>query len=59
MKWVIIGLLLILALVLFPTLHWGVDSIDMTGFLPLFAMATTALPYIFVGIVVWFVLKNK
>jgi hypothetical protein len=59
MKWIILGLLLIIALVLFPTLHWGIDSIDTTGFMPLFAMTTAALPYAFIGLVVWFVAKNK
>jgi hypothetical protein len=59
MKWVIIGLLLIMALVLFPTVRWATSSINMTGFLPLFAMVTVMLPYIFVGLVIWFVVKNK
>jgi hypothetical protein len=58
-KALILGLLIIMALVLFPTVHWGVSNVDKTGFLPLLAMITAGLPYIFLVIVGYIVLKNK
>lgn len=58
-KFLVIGLLVVMALVMFPTVNWGVHNIDMTGFLPLFAMATTLLPYAFVGVVVYIILRLR
>jgi hypothetical protein len=58
-KFLIIGLLIVMALVMFPTVHWGVQNISMTGFLPLFAMVTTFLPYAFVGVVFYIILRIR
>lgn len=58
-KGLIILLLIIFALALFPTVHLGVGNVDMTGFLPILAMITTAFPYILLGIVAYVILKIK
>lgn len=58
-KFLVIGLLVVMAIVLFPTVHWGVSNVDKTGFLPLFAMVTTALPYILLGVVGYVIFKLR
>lgn len=59
MKWLILGLLVIIALMFFPTWHLAVGTLDMTDWIPLNAMIVTMIPYVCVGLVVWFVAKNK
>jgi uncharacterized membrane protein (Fun14 family) len=58
-KIIIIGIMVVIALVLFPFLHWGVINIDTTGFLPLLASMTSLTPYAFMVCVAYVVLNIK
>ncbi len=54
---VIAGLVVILGLLFYPTIHLINGVVDLTNFLPLTAMATVAIPYVFLVIVAYAVFK--
>ena len=58
-KGIVIALLVIVGFIMWPTLHWAVGNINTSGFIPLFKLTTNILPYAFLGIVAYVVLKIK
>jgi hypothetical protein len=54
---VIGGIILVLMLLFFPTVNKMVGSVNVGGFLPLLAAATTFLPYAFIGLAIYGIFK--
>ena len=49
--------LVVIGLLLYPSIHTLVGLVDTTGFLPLTIASIAALPYIFLGFIVYAILK--
>ena len=47
----------VFTLLLYPSIHLWVSTVDTTGFLPLLKMAVVLLPYVFLGIAVYAIIK--
>ena len=58
-KFVVSGILIVIALVLFPFVHLGTSSVDTTGFLPINISILALLPYAFVGALIYVIIKMK
>ncbi len=56
---VIAGLLVVLGLLLYPTIHYVNGLVDTTGWLPLTAAAKTVLPYMFLGFVIYAIIHMR
>jgi len=55
---IISGLLVVFALLFFPTIHLNVGTyVDKTDWLPLTAFGATLIPYAFLGFVVYAIYK--
>ena len=53
------GILVVLGMLFYPTLHGYITGVDRTGMLPLLSSAVTLLPYGFLGFVVYAIFKKK
>lgn len=47
----IAGLLIVIGMLMYPTLHFMNGLVDTTGFVPLLKMAVAILPYAFLGFI--------
>jgi hypothetical protein len=56
---IICGIVVVLGLLFFPTVNTVVGAVDTTGFLPLLAAGTTILPYAFLGLVLYCIIKTN
>jgi hypothetical protein len=52
-------MLVVLALLTYPTLHSIISAVDLTGQLPLTAAAVTLLSYAFLGLIVYAIIRLK
>ncbi len=66
--WVVSGLLVVMGMLLYPTLHLNVSSANtssmladgtITNFLPLTTFAMVVLPYAFLGLIVYAVIQSR
>ena len=55
--WTFIGLAVIIGIMVFPTLHGYAGTLGTDGMFPLLAGTFTLFPYLFLGVVGYFVWK--
>ena len=51
------GMLLVLGMLFYPSLHDIVGVVDRTGFLPLLSTSLIVLPYVFLGFILYGILR--
>lgn len=56
---VIGGILVVLGLLFYPSVHIVVGATDTTGFLPLLSGAVAFMPYAFLGFMIYAVIKLR
>ncbi len=56
---VISGLVIIMAMLLYPTAHTIVGEVDTTGFLPLTRAGITLAPYAFLGLALYIIFRKR
>jgi hypothetical protein len=49
----IVGMVVIMGMMFYPTVRTVIGNVDSTGWLPIVTMAKTALPYAFLGLVIY------
>ena len=54
---VICGILVVIGLLMYPTLHRLIGNVEITGFLPLTKAAVILIPYAFLGFIIYAILQ--